>query len=172
MILQKFLSHFLLKCDSDLNSLTNIFNVYNLKLYVLADLMQMFSFCVPCEILWYSVEFCNMSHTDSHRRTRPQTHMKPISRIIAHSYLSLPLQMCVCVIQSWAPPGGGNLWTASEPLNCATRTASAARVTGSCGSASLVGTRSAAPCWPPRSARGRWRCCRTRRCTTAAARGA
>lgn len=81
-------------------------------------------------------------------------------------------QMCACVIRSWVPPGGGNPWTVSAPRNCATRTASAAHVTGSCASASLAETRSAAPCWPPRSARGRWRCCRTRRCTTAAAREA
>lgn len=80
--------------------------------------------------------------------------------------------MCAFVTRSLVPPAGGNLWTVSEPPSCATRTASAARVTGSCASACRAETRSAAPCWPPRSARGRWRCCRTRRSTTAAAREA
>lgn len=107
-------------------------------------------------------------------RTWPQTLISFINRTFPHSclFFSLPLQMCVSVIQSWALPGGGNLWTASEPLNCATRTASAAHVTGSCASACPVGTKSAAPCSPPRSARARWRCCRTHRCTTADAREA
>lgn len=91
----------------------------------------------------------------------------------SHSdFVCIVLQMCVCVTRSWVPLGGGNPWTASVPRNCATRTASAAHVTGSCASVSLAETRSAAPCWPPRSARGRWRCCRTRLYMTAAARGA
>lgn len=80
--------------------------------------------------------------------------------------------MCACVSQSWGPPAGGNLWTVSELLSCATRTASAVLVTGSCASACLVGTKSAILCWPLRSARGLWRCCRTHHCTTAAAREA
>lgn len=88
------------------------------------------------------------------------------------SFFLFSLQMCACASRSWGPPAGGNLWTVSGLLSCATRTASAVHVTGSCANACQAGTKSATLCWPLRSARGLWKCCRTHRCMTAAAREA
>lgn len=89
-------------------------------------------------------------------------------------------QLCLCpwptVLQDLQTTGLGpglsqNSWTASRQVTCATRTLTAALVTGWC--ANVLWARRRKPCWTTTgSARLPWKCCWLVLCMTAAARGA